>query len=283
MERERQLITEKFFDKNSYITNPEFVFDMVGLSTHIVQNINYGMHNHLHYEFLIVLSGKINHAINTQDNIETLSVGDFRLIPPNTYHSLSCQKESVHRDILISPGLFNEIISSCNLEDKTEYFAGTLTIDDLDDLSKKLKKFKSTLDIPLKKLISIEIFSFLMSNIISQEQPPYAANYPEIVNKLLNYFDRPQYLQLSLNAIIKHENYSPIYVSALFKKYLNTTPTQYLKEKRLKYVCYYLKNTSYTLDKICSLVGLDNLSYLHKIFKNKFNMSPSEYRKKHQK
>lgn len=278
MKNEKKQRTIRFFKNKDDIDFPNFVFDIIGLSTNLVENINYGPHKHSHYEFIIVYSGSIEHYIETVDNMEILSVGDIRLVPPQTAHSIKCQKESIHRDILISEKFFEEIAILSNVNKNSIYSKNTLTITDLLDLNRKIIKFNSTHDLAQKRLISIEIFSFLLSIIFFPQIIPVKNKYPPIVNKLLNYFDRPQYLQLSLNKIIEHENYSPIYVSTLFKKHLNTTPTQYLKAKRLEYICYYLKTTSYTLEKICQLVGLDNLSYLHKIFKKEFNMSPSEYR-----
>jgi AraC-like DNA-binding protein len=52
-----------------------------------------------------------------------------------------------------------------------------------------------------------------------------------------------------------------------------------MKDVRLSHVAYYLENTNYSLQQICNLVGLDNLSYLNKIFKQKYGITPIKYRK----
>jgi YesN/AraC family two-component response regulator len=79
--------------------------------------------------------------------------------------------------------------------------------------------------------------------------------------------------------MVKRFGYSPIYISRLFKKYVGVTLSDYLKEIRLSHTAYYLENTNYSLQQICNLVGLDNLSYLNKIFKEKYGTTPIKYRK----
>lgn len=279
---EKHLLSKHLFYQNSGNEKLNLVFDTIGMSTNVIHNINYGLHHHLHYEIVLVLAGTIHHKIEGESETETLSIGDVRMILPYEKHSLYCSNSSIHRDILISKEFFQELSKLVNLSEKINFSNTKLTIEELNEFNKKFQLFTQETNPVSKKLLSINILSSLILKAVYHENSLHYQpnNYPDIVNRLLNFFDRPLYLQLTLKDIIDHENYSPIYVANLFKKHVGITPTQYLKEVRLKHICYYLTNTSYTLQRICSLVGLDNLSYMHKIFKERFGMSPTKYRNK---
>jgi len=73
--------------------------------------------------------------------------------------------------------------------------------------------------------------------------------------------------------------YSESYVSHRFKFHWGVTFSQYPKDTRLKYIEYYLKTTNYSLKNIADLVGIESLSYLNRIFKEKYNVTPLKYRK----
>ena len=44
--------------------------------------------------------------------------------------------------------------------------------------------------------------------------------------------------------------------------------------------CNYLKNYTLSTEKIAEIIGYNDLSYLHKVFKKNFLMTPKEYRTK---
>lgn len=51
-----------------------------------------------------------------------------------------------------------------------------------------------------------------------------------------------------------------------------------LQEKRLTQAAYFLKHTSLHVDEIGEAVGYSNLSYFHRIFQEKYGMTPKKYR-----
>ena len=56
------------------------------------------------------------------------------------------------------------------------------------------------------------------------------------------------------------------------------TYKELLQEKRLTQAAYFLKHTSLHVDEIGYAVGYSNLSYFHRIFQEKYGMSPKKYR-----
>ena len=68
----------------------------------------------------------------------------------------------------------------------------------------------------------------------------------------------------------------------LFQSYLHTTPTKYIQSYRLQEACEMLINGQDTITDIGHACGLGNSSYFSKIFRERQNCTPIEYRKKWQ-
>lgn len=74
-----------------------------------------------------------------------------------------------------------------------------------------------------------------------------------------------------------HLSHSEIY--SIFKRYFNTTPAEYIKERRLEIACGLLENTELSINKIGSKCGFPDYNYFSKVFKKAFGISPRNYRK----
>lgn len=64
------------------------------------------------------------------------------------------------------------------------------------------------------------------------------------------------------------------------KELANTTPTEFIREVRLKEAERLIKTTKFTIQEIMYQTGFNNKSYFYTIFKTGFGISPNEYRKK---
>ena len=51
-----------------------------------------------------------------------------------------------------------------------------------------------------------------------------------------------------------------------------------MQEKRLSQAAWLLKNTAMRVDDAARNVGYENISYFHRIFAERFGMSPKKYR-----
>ena len=55
-------------------------------------------------------------------------------------------------------------------------------------------------------------------------------------------------------------------------------PTELLQQKRLSQTEYLLTNSNMKIFDIAASVGYNNMSYFHRIFEERFGMSPKKYR-----
>lgn len=71
------------------------------------------------------------------------------------------------------------------------------------------------------------------------------------------------------------------YFSRIFLKYMGITPSEYISNCRLQYVCMLLSESSLSIGEISEVAGYMHRNGLNLAFKKNYGMSPMEYRKIH--
>lgn len=107
-----------------------------------------------------------------------------------------------------------------------------------------------------------------------------AIRTPSQVERILAWLEARYTEPLSLNKIANELHLSPYHISHRFKEWVGMTLSDYLNERRLQEAVKLLTTTNNTVAQIGETIGLENCSYFCKIFKNKFGLSPHQYRKK---
>ena len=68
----------------------------------------------------------------------------------------------------------------------------------------------------------------------------------------------------------------------VFQEYLHTSPAEYLQEYRLQTACGMLERTTEPATLVAAACGLGSSSYFGKVFREKYGVTPQEYRHKWQ-
>ncbi|MDU8885601.1 AraC family transcriptional regulator [Yeosuana sp. MJ-SS3] len=98
-------------------------------------------------------------------------------------------------------------------------------------------------------------------------------NYEQIMHKNFQY-------DLKLEDFAKLCNTSLSTFKREFKNHFGDTPANWLKHKRLKYATSLLNNTSLQINEICYESGFKNASHFNKVFKQKYAITPNQFRLK---
>ncbi len=72
---------------------------------------------------------------------------------------------------------------------------------------------------------------------------------------------------------------SPEHLARSFKRYLQTTPSSWLNDQKLKRACLLLEHSNTPVLDIALSLGYGNLNYFYKLFSKQYGMPPGEYRK----
>jgi AraC-like DNA-binding protein len=93
-----------------------------------------------------------------------------------------------------------------------------------------------------------------------------------------NYIDVHYASDLTLNYLASITHMNKYYLIHVFKKFMGTSPIDYLIEKRISVSKFLLETTEYSMEQISELVGFTSQSYFNQIFKKRVGMSPRKYR-----
>ena len=85
---------------------------------------------------------------------------------------------------------------------------------------------------------------------------------------------------LSMKELAENRGISPAYLGTIFKEQTGELFNDYLLTNRLEKVLELLGNTKLTIGEISVATGFTSQSYLNRVFRRKFGMSPMEYRRR---
>jgi YesN/AraC family two-component response regulator len=91
-------------------------------------------------------------------------------------------------------------------------------------------------------------------------------------------FIEEHYKDGQLSELADSLHYDLYWLSRMIKKLTGKTYTELLQTKRLNQAVFLLNNTKLPVSNIGYAVGYDNLSYFHRIFKDRYGVSPKQYR-----
>jgi len=119
-------------------------------------------------------------------------------------------------------------------------------------------------------LSSIEEFN---GNFVHSDEKKFLISIAEIIkNNMENE-------QLGADFICHQMNITRILLYRRMKDLANTTPTEFIRNIRLKEAERLIKTTKLTIQEIMYQTGFNNKSYFYSIFKTEYGVSPNEYRK----
>lgn len=102
----------------------------------------------------------------------------------------------------------------------------------------------------------------------------------QLVLQALGYVEN-NYQTATLEDFCRCVNQPAYYISRLMKKYSPYTFTKYLQRRRLLQAAHLLIETSEPIEQIIVDVGYENSSHFHRLFREEYQMTPREYRKKY--
>lgn len=238
-------------------------------------------HSHDYFELFIVTYGHITHHCSYEQ--KTLHVGDAYLIVPKISHVFTRNAPCTHRDFLLSGVLVKQacdfiapdFYEYLQLKKCVHFHLSTKTIAYLEE---KVEEFLNSTDTPKKKNIERIIAAELLSYIYFQKTSSsllvsdFKTKCLELINE---FFVFPNALEIIRDRL----GYNKIYFSRKFHEIFGCTPTEQINSLRLDHAAYLLTSANCSLEEACEAIGISSLSYFIKLFKQKFGMTPSEYKK----
>lgn len=241
-------------------------------------------HTHDFYEITYCISGNAVHLINHQEL--PVSNGTVIIMRPDETHHFKHYSNANALTVCITPTEFHSFLKVYNLEN-CKYFVDP---PQRTDLPPHLKA--SAFD-------SIYLMH-LCENIIASATPDASPCLKLLLGHVLSMIilqdtstenDMPKYFQHALTQINQLENakggvqrflaltnLSHSQLCRMTKKYLDTTPHEYINSIRMKWAYSLVTNTNIDIESIADSVGFSSYSHFHKLFKETFHITPGELR-----
>lgn len=254
---------------------------------------NFSAESHWHddIELILILSGQMQYNVNGK--IVLLKQNEGIFINARQLHFgysdekreceflcvllhpiLLCASQTAEQKY-IRPLLLNEHVPFYRLSGNTAWEKAILqSIQEIYDIRNdalaELKIQRSFLDVWIS----------LCENVISIQQEQVSKNHHLAALKDMMSFINQNYSEkLRLEDIAASGQVGKTGCCAVFKRYLNKTPNEYLTELRLRKAMDLLKNTDMTILEISYAVGFSGASYFTETFHKFYGYTPSAYRK----
>ncbi|MCF0116424.1 MAG: AraC family transcriptional regulator [Bacilli bacterium] len=265
-----------------YKYGEEYERDFNGLSYHYLTGNYPLLHSHNYWEFIVCTNGSYKHVVNGKE--EKLDTGFAALLKPGDVHILEADTpESTHLNILISDEQFK---NKCSTFSDTMYqlFLDNCPISvnlSFNRLS-KIQKFLKELLINNDEVKNKQEASFVIFNIIELSYE-YIVDVKETL--MPNWFKEIIIQCNSINNLnwkprdaTNYIHYSQAHVNRYFKKIYGITLVDYLTKIKMNHAVHLLINSDKSLNEICTILGYNSISYFSHTFKERYKISPHQYR-----
>jgi len=243
-------------------------------------------HFHGEYELIYFSEGYGECIIG--DRVTNYEPGSLFLIAPNLPHQFSNSPSSTPKSLVIQfkHKIFNQIAQSLPelatvktlLENSKRGLLFNKSPNKFDKLiiTKDFERFVKLLEI-LKKLSLSEKYDTLSSPAFT---PVKLKDYNQI-NKVYEYVANHYHEKIILDDVAKKMHMTTSTFCRYFKKITKKSFVSYLNEYRIGKACNFLKQNDKNISEICYKSGYESIANFNRQFKKQVNLSPREYRKKH--
>lgn len=286
-----------YMQKESNIIDAKKLLDtgkLIEVRTH-TRFVHFPEHKHNYIEVIYMCSGETHHIINGIP--VDLKQGELLFLNQNATQEIFPAKENdVAVNFIILPEFFDYALQMIGEKENLfrNFVLESLTGEDGGD---GYLHFKVENILPIQNLVENLIWT------IRNKQPNrrsiHKATMGLLLLQLLNYMDhlemksqsKQQRLMLEVFSYVEEHyrdgelsklaqklHYDLYWISKEIKKNSGKTYTELVQEKRLNQAAYLLKTTNMSVLDIAVTVGYENISYFHRIFQQKYELTPRKFR-----
>lgn len=251
-------------------------------------------HCHEFFEIFVTVSGTVTHLVN--DVVQKLPEGSMVFIRPDDRHGFLYDTPESKDTVYINLAFSHET-ARLLFEYLTDSFPSKeLLKSDMPPtiLLNKLQKERIMSQVNLLNRVNwqnrdalklrmrtflADIFAEFFFNAPKNDEK----DVPLWLSRLLSEMESPENFTEGIEKMISLSKKSREHLSRSMKKYCGITAAEYINELRISYASNLLIYTNSPILEVCFSCGFQSQSYFYKIFKNKYRLSPKEFREKYAK
>lgn len=290
--------------KGIYTSKKDFVIDnerllakgrLIEIRPH-TRFAHFPKHRHNYVEMVYMCAGSTTHIINDTDRI-VLEAGDLLFLSQSaTQEILPAGEDDIAVNFIILPEFFDRPLSMIERDNVLRDFL----ISTLSGSGSRITylQFRAKDILPIQNLIENMLWTLINkksnTNTINQVTMGLifmnlsvfadsilqnsAGNYEQdMIFRILKYIET-HYKSGTLSDISAELKLPPYYVSRLLKKYTGHTFKELLQQQKLQQASYLLSHTTLSANAVMEAIGYNNSSFFYRAFRERFGVSPKEYR-----
>lgn len=236
--------------------------------------------------FHYVISGKgILHASDKKDNVtyHHIDAGNGFLIEPGLVNTYSADAKEPWKYIWVEFGGLRsrESMELAGLSYKSPVFHPTKPEYGLEVLEEMKTLIDSPNDSSLELIGHLYLFIDKLIKYSSSRKQSQGGNLSEFyVREAVSYIEHNYSKNITIEEIAGKCRLDRSYFGKIFKKVLGQSPQDFLIHYRMAKAADALITGEQSISEVGTSVGYPNLLHFSRAFKNVYDMSPSEYRKK---
>ena len=254
------------------------------------------MHWHEEMEITFIESGHGNYDLDLKEF--PVKDKDILIIPPGILHASRFEEQEniktltyvFHLNMLnslltdacaikyFSPLMQGEVASPTVIHKDTPGY--DLILDCFFKLHQVYKEKATGFELAVKSYLLLLLFHLFHHNIFSQKGGESKITHTsELLKNVINYIHTNYAEHITVASLASLCDFSEYHFMRFFKKHVGMTCVDYINNYRLDVASAMLKESDNSIMEIALDTGFNNISYFNKVFKSKFNVTPSQYRK----
>lgn len=259
--------------------------------------VNFPRHRHNYVEVIYMCQGSTTHLVDGNEVV--LEQGDLLFLNQNAVQEIMpAGEDDIAVNFIVLPEFFNMAFSMMGEEENLlkEFLVGTLC--GKNETTSYLYFHVADI-LPIQNLVENMVWTIFYD--LSNKRSSNQITMGLLLLQLLNYMDKMEtgskqydkeltgvvlsyveehYRTGSLTELAGMLGYDVYWLSREIKKRTGKTYKELLQARRMSQAVYLLSSSSLAIVDIVESIGYDNTSYFYRKFKEKYGMSPKEYRKK---
>lgn len=303
-EEERRILEgSRDIDQQIYTERKELVVDsdkllqrgkLIQVRPH-TRFVKFPKHRHNYVEVIYMCQGTTTHYIDGNEVI--LEPGDLLFLNQNSEQEiLPAREQDIAVNFIVLPEFFNTAFSMMGTEENMlkDFLVGTLCeknqqisylyfhVADVLPIQNLVENMVWTIfyDMGNKRScnqITMGLLLLQLLNYMDKMETGSDRFDTELAGNVLNYIEG-HYKAGSLSELASIMNYDVYWLSREIKKRTGKTYKELLQTKRMNQAAYLLSSSKLSVTDIIESVGYDNTSYFYRKFKERYGVSPKEYR-----
>jgi AraC family cel operon transcriptional repressor len=245
---------------------------------------------HDFYEIALVTDGSLRFTMG--ERILNLPAGSLLWVRPGDVHSKALPETSAHINLAFPAGTVNNLFEF--LYDKKTFhtmmsrpYCPPVVLSPVEcrALQQKLTSLsmippdmKAKIRTQLRLLLAEMLNSYLVESFRREKEEAERISPPLWLREALADLERLSNLAAGTDFLRKSTGKTKEHICRSFRKYLNSTPSDYIYTLRLNYVANMLIHSGREILDLAYEAGFENISYFYKKFKQAFHVSPRKFR-----